>query len=493
MTVTDGVTAARRVMRLLALFILASCGANAAHAAAPVGCDLSGRWSGHWPANYHGGAQPGAPSSVITITPGAGSGATGEYIAYVAHWKPPRQALRLYSNGSVVLGAGSIRGSVRALNASVSACTFIVIEGGRAESWCLSPLCPIADGPRPPPGPPPPQSPPTEPWPALHGYTADALPARNSSLDPLVRYAWNSSVDPSVMQTFLMHPARIVGAEPAAAFEGLDTILTATPNVTVKPGGTLCLDFGLETAGWIEFQSPDLGQAGAAAVRSVTVGMGEYDEPDKLKSGPVQMADSVDTFVTCYEACGSAENYEGVRFVWIMLAPDATGPLTLTNITVVAQVRPVSYTGAFSSSNQMLEKIYYAGAYGTRVNMHPTTLGSILYDRGDRKAFQGDNMVASAVAEAVFGSQAFPLVLANIKSTNSGSITTGVKKDYAGHGESGVHDANLVPYPLYWTQTVCDYVWASNDTDSFVNFTPNIVQILTSHAATATSHWLNVE
>ena len=47
--------------------------------------------------------------------------------------------------------------------------------------------------------------------------------------------------------------------------------------------------------------------------------------------------------------------------------------------------RPVSYTGSFHSSNSMLDQIWYRGAYGMRVNMHPTTLGSILYDRGDRK------------------------------------------------------------------------------------------------------------
>jgi hypothetical protein len=51
----------------------------------------------------------------------------------------------------------------------------------------------------------------------------------------------------------------------------------------------------------------------------------------------------------------------------------------------------------------------------------------------------------------------------------------------------------LLADPLYWTQTVCDYVWASNDTRSFVNFSPNIEQILTSHVSTTMSHWLNVE
>jgi len=157
------------------------------------------------------------------------------------------------------------------------------------------------------------------------------------------------------------------------------------------------LDFGLETAAWVEFQSPDLGQAGHAARGDVSVGMGEYDAADKTQSKPQLMADTIDTYVTCYEECSAATkgtatgNYEGVRFVWLSLPAGAAGPLTVTNLTVVAQVRPVEYRGSFSSSNAMLERIYYAGAYGTRVNMLPTTLGSILYDRGDRKAFQVSN------------------------------------------------------------------------------------------------------
>eukprot|EP01044_Picomonas_judraskeda_P010718 COSAG03_NODE_1401_length_4156_cov_765.744209_6_plen_239_part_01 len=229
------------------------------------------------------------------------------------------------------------------------------IDGRGDESWCLAPLCPIGgSAPRPPPPPPPPQQPPTEPWPPLHGYTADALPARNSSLDPLVRYTWEPSVNTSVLQTMLMQPARVVAAEPPTAFEGLATVLTASPKVTIKPGGTLCLDFGLETAAWIEFQSPDLDSAadGAPAASSVSIGMGEFNAPDKTKASPVRMAsgsgDGSNTFVSCYEACGSTENYEGVRFVWVMLAANAAGPMMLTNISVIAQVRPLTVDLSFT-------------------------------------------------------------------------------------------------------------------------------------------------
>ena len=61
---------------------------------------------------------------------------------------------------------------------------------------------------------------------------------------------------------------------------------------------------------------------------------------DKTKAGPVAMSRrSSTTFLTCYEACGSADNYEGVRFVWISNGAKSTGSFTLSNISVVSAVR----------------------------------------------------------------------------------------------------------------------------------------------------------
>ena len=176
----------------------------------------------------------------------------------------------------------------------------------------------------------------------------------------------------------------------------------------------------------------------------------------------------------------NSELYEGIRFAWIEYK--GNGTLKITNMTAVAQIRPVEYIGTFeSSSSPMLEKIFYAGAYGLRVNMHSADLGSILNDRGDRKAFQGDNNVAGAVAMAVFGKQSFPLVLANLNATNSGPVK--------GHA---VHDSNLVPYPLYWVQSVCDYFWQSGDAWAFEWFSADVAAILNAHVQDAQSNWLNV-
>ena len=116
--------------------------------------------------------------------------------------------------------------------------------------------------------------------------------------------------------------------------------------------------------------------------------------------------------------------YEGVRYAWLCFAVDCpwtggnaapalvapirtpTGikPWRLTALRLVAKFQPVSYTGSFTSSDLRLEKIWYTGAYGIRSNMQGNDYGSILIDRGDRSAFQGDGHPSMAAAEAVFGS-----------------------------------------------------------------------------------------
>ena len=52
-------------------------------------------------------------------------------------------------------------------------------------------------------------------------------------------------------------------ADPPSAFQGLDSLGSATPSVTLVGKGSLRLDFGVEHAAWFEFQSPDLAATAA--------------------------------------------------------------------------------------------------------------------------------------------------------------------------------------------------------------------------------------
>jgi hypothetical protein len=286
-------------------------------------------------------------------------------------------------------------------------------------------------------------------------------------------------VDRNVLQTFLVKPAKVVAAVPENAFTGLSSLLSESVHVAVNGPASLCLDFGLEVAGWVEFQSPDLAKAGSAELRDITLSISEFTSPFSGKTA-VPTAFSGGLFRAEFPRQPAGVLYEGVRFIWI--THSGTGRFTITNVSTVAQARPVEWRGSFHSANPVLDQIWYAGAYGTKVNMHASTLGSILVNRGDRKAFQGDNAVASAVAMAVFGNQSFGLVLSNLNSTDSGTAK--------GHA---VHDDQLAPYPIYWTMTVCDYVWSSNDTAAFAYFRDDVEQILHSHVANANINWLNVK
>lgn len=51
-----------------------------------------------------------------------------------------------------------------------------------------------------------------------------------------------------------------------------------------------------------------------------------------------------------------------------------------------------------------LPRCRYTGAYGIRSNFQGNDFGSILIDRGDRSAFQGDGHPSMAAAEVAFGS-----------------------------------------------------------------------------------------
>ena len=94
----------------------------------------------------------------------------------------------------------------------------------------------------------------------------------------------------------------------------------------------------------------------------------------------------------------NAQLYEGLRFGWLFYRGAA--PWTLTSVTSVAQARPANYTASFASADAALARAWHVGAYAARLNMLPHTYSSILMDRGDRVALQGDSHPTLAAALA---------------------------------------------------------------------------------------------
>jgi alpha-L-rhamnosidase len=309
-----------------------------------------------------------------------------------------------------------------------------------------------------------------EPFLPLHDVNMTALPPQPNADDPLVRCAWSAHTNDSALQIYrTRHPVQVT-ASPESAFDGTSSLLSGSGpvSVAVRAAGKLRLDFGVERAGWFEFESPDLG----GAVASISASVSEFNHPWPGKTKPVK------AYGSTYRLETNTELYEGVRFAWIFYAPSPDTAVTawhITNVSVVAKVKPVQYTGSFASKDDLLTKVWYSGAYGVRLNMEANGFNSVLMDRGDRVSIQGDGHPTMAAGLAAFSP--YKLVLKMLKQTDSGSVN--------GHK---VVDQNIMPYPLYWTMSVNDYYWASGDKEGFLSLVPDMRSIVDARVADFLQH-----
>ena len=209
----------------------------------------------------------------------------------------------------------------------------------------------------------------------------------------------------------------------------------STTTIQVHKTATLFLDWGVEVAGWLEFVSPNL-----AAHPNVTVraGLSEFNTPYPGKTREVKQYGT-----STFRLETNDELYEGVRFTWLYFEfpDDATTttttrnndhthhllvpqqdqePIHISNISLVAKVKPIQYAGSFESSDFVLDKVWYTGAYAVRLNMEANGFNSVLVERGDRVAIQGDGhptMAASLVAFAPYN-----MIHKVLQETNSGHV-----------------------------------------------------------------------
>ena len=240
----------------------------------------------------------------------------------------------------------------------------------------------------------------------------------------------------------------------------------------------MMFDFGVERAGWIEFEFPDVSDLQAQTLRA---SISEYNEPWDGKTRQLTMyADGV------YRLETNPDLYEGVRFVWLYVDKhhDKNGfdAFHMTALRVVSRVKPVNYTSHFMSNDPILTSSWYTGAYGSRLNMEDDSFNSILMDRGDRVSIQGDgNPTMLAALTAFSGPETFRLMRAMLKKTNSGYVN--------GHK---VIDQGIMAYPILWGMSVNNYYWSSGDTKTFVQLAPDVGSIIDRAAATFLTPDLNI-
>jgi hypothetical protein len=118
-----------------------------------------------------------------------------------------------------------------------------------------------------------------EPWAPLSGGSFSGQP-QPLSPDPLVAYEWPAgSFNASLLQSFVLAPfaAGPTAGTPRNTFANASSCVgdrgDAPCALWVNGNGTLIVDFGVEVAGWFEFDSADLSDADAG---KLVLGLSEF-------------------------------------------------------------------------------------------------------------------------------------------------------------------------------------------------------------------------
>ena len=280
-----------------------------------------------------------------------------------------------------------------------------------------------------------------------------------SSPDPLVSYVWppGGAYNVSALQIFVVG-AVSVGAtplSPSGSFQNASSCVNATGGAAgacalrVTGPGTVVIDFGVELAGWLEFDSPDL-----VDTSMVELGISEYATTGKggwvggYKVGPPTQHG------TTFRLETNDELYEGVRYAMITLNSAPAASFTITAIRCVAQVRPLTYTGAFhSAGDPLLERVWWTGAYTIRVLLLSDYMGSVLMDRGDRISWTGDAFVSQGTFYSFASDYSIPLQ--NLLLTSCDDCCQGIAS-----------------YCLLFVLSACEYAAQTNDTATFLSLVP---------------------
>jgi alpha-L-rhamnosidase len=292
-------------------------------------------------------------------------------------------------------------------------------------------------------------SPIPEPYPPLHGgsFTAPLIPA---SPDPLVHYRWSHPQASDNLQTYVLEPVT-THTENSASF-----LTSPSHNIIAVEGtGSLHFDFGVASAAWLEFDSPDLSG-------EIEMSISEYDEPAIVNSGPAHRFKTLAPirYGNSYRLELNSELYEGVRFGWIHVRR-FDRPWKITAVRAVCQAKPTNYLGSFSCSDPMLTRIWYTGAYSVKANLCKDYFGALVMDRGDRISWTGDAHPAQAAALVAFGDWEF--IRNNLE--RSAATNNGIES-----------------YSLYWVLSLVDYVQQTGDLSTLRKHADHAIQLL-DHAA----------
>ncbi len=260
------------------------------------------------------------------------------------------------------------------------------------------------------------------------------------SPDPLVEYRWANPKATDGFESYTLKPLRVQVDQPKNAhIQNLSTI-------TVSEPCDLMFDFGQVNAAWFEFDSPGFDG-------EIEMSISEFNQPAVFNLGsqqPKKTAKPVKHGNT-YRLELNNELYEGVRYAWIHVKA-LKKSMKIVSPRLICQIKPTNYQGSFDSSDTLLNRIWYTGAYTVKLNLLKDHFGAILMERSDRHSWTGDAHTSQGASMVSFGN--FDFVKQNLRYT---------AQQYNG----------IPSYSLYWVLSLLDYFQYTGDKDFLLEMLQN--------------------
>ncbi|WP_344505356.1 alpha-L-rhamnosidase C-terminal domain-containing protein [Dactylosporangium maewongense] len=189
----------------------------------------------------------------------------------------------------------------------------------------------------------------------------------------------------------------------------------------------------------------------------------------------------------------------GLRFEAIELRTPGTVTLTRAGLNFKAyRAAPDKYEGWFYSSDDQLNRMWYAGAYTAQMDMVPVGVAScfnvpVIFDgaKRDRAIWSGDLMITDPVAMLSIGSNSHPYVRGSIDSILNLQAASGRLTSAVGFRGCGAFDY-AVTYSAYSAIIAVQYLRYSGDTEYVKGLLPKLEAATAYHATRVNGNGLVV-
>ncbi|MFC4063559.1 alpha-L-rhamnosidase-related protein [Actinoplanes subglobosus] len=277
----------------------------------------------------------------------------------------------------------------------------------------------------------------------------------------------------------------------AAGLAGQGTGTTVLTTTSASSPATIVLDFGKEVGG-TPFANVSAWQASSGS--SVTLRVATSEALPFLTVGSNGVYNNDNGSPVSF-AVNGARTYTGAlrggfRFAAIQLT--TPGSVTLTGAGVNFKAYRASadrYQGYFISSDDQLNRMWYAGAYTTQMDMVPAGVAScftvpVIFDgaKRDRAIWSGDLMITNPVAQLSLGSNSVAYVKGSINSIFNLQAANGRLTSAVGFRGCGAFDY-AVTYSAYSAIIAIQYYRYTGDT-AFITGLRSKLEAATAYHAT---------